>query len=141
MPEKEFVDGSIEKTIVSDRITANLDLFYSKIVKNLVGTLGKSQSGVINFIIKTWINDNLEDIKNVYGIDVAGIRREIISTKEDITKLNDIKNVIKEVARIKIDDLVELIEVNRANLLSLIINNNDKLNVVIDGDFISPKKD
>lgn len=141
MPEKEFVDGSIEKTIVSDRITANLDLFYSKIVKNLVGTLGKSQSGVINFIIKTWINDNLEDIKNVYGIDVAGIRREIISTKEDITKLNDIKNVIKEVARIKIDDLVELIEVNRANLLSLIINNNDKLNVVIDGDYISPKKD
>jgi len=141
MPEKEFVDGSIEKTIVSDRITANLDLFYSKIVKNLVGTLGKSQSGVINFIIKTWINNNLEDIKNVYGIDVAGIRREIISTKEDITKLNDIKNVIKEVARIKIDDLVELIEVNRANLLSLIINNNDKLNVVIDGDFISPKKD
>ncbi len=141
MPEKEFVDGSIEKTIVSDRITANLDLFYSKIVKNLVGTLGKSQSGVINFIIKTWINDNLEDIKNVYGIDVAGIRREIISTKEDITKLNDIKNVIKEVARIKIDDLVELIEVNRANLLSLIINNNDKLNVVIDGDFISPKKE
>ncbi len=141
MPEKEFVDDSIEKTIVSDRITANLDLFYSKIVKNLVGTLGKSQSGVINFIIKTWINDNLEDIKNVYGIDVAGIRREIISTKEDITKLNDIKNVIKEVARIKIDDLVELIEVNRANLLSLIINNNDKLNVVIDGDYISPKKD
>jgi len=141
MPEKEFVDDSIEKTIVSDRITANLDLFYSKIVKNLVGTLGKSQSGVINFIIKTWINDNLEDIKNVYGIDVAGIRREIISTKEDITKLNDIKNVIKEVKRIKIDDLVELIEVNRANLLSLIINNNDKLNVVIDGDYISPKKD
>ena len=141
MPEKEFVDDSIEKTIVSDRITANLDIFYSKIVKNLVGTLGKSQSGVINFIIKTWINDNLEDIKNVYGIDVAGIRREIISTKEDITKLNDIKNVIREVARIKIDDLVELIEVNRANLLSLIINNNDKLNVVIDGDFISPRKD
>ncbi len=141
MSEKEFVDDSIEKTIVSDRITANLDIFYSKIVKNLVGTLGKSQSGVINFIIKTWINDNLEDIKNVYGIDVAGIRREIISTKEDITKLNDIKNVIREVARIKIDDLVELIEVNRANLLSLIINNNDKLNVVIDGDFISPRKD
>lgn len=141
MPEKEFVDDSLEKTIVSDRITANLDIFYSKIVKNLVGTLGKSQSGVINFIIKTWINDNLEDIKNVYGIDVAGIRREIISTKEDITKLNDIKNVIREVARIKIDDLVELIEVNRANLLSLIINNNDKLNVVIDGDFISPRKD
>lgn len=141
MSEKEFVDDSVEKTIVSDRITANLDIFYSKIVKNLVGTLGKSQSGVINFIIKTWINDNLEDIKNVYGIDVAGIRREIISTKEDITKLNDIKNVIREVARIKIDDLVELIEVNRANLLSLIINNNDKLNVVIDGDFISPRKD
>lgn len=141
MLEKEFVDGSIVKTIVSDRITANLDLFYSKIVKNLVGTLGKSQSGVINFIIKTWINDNLEDIKNVYGIDVAGIRREIISTKEDITKLNDIKNVIKEVAKIKIDDLVELIEVNRANLLKLIIKNNDKLNVVIDGDYISPKKD
>ena len=82
-----------------------------------------------------------EDIKNVYGIDVAGIRREIISTKEDITKLNDIKNVIKEVKRIKIDDLVELIEVNRANLLSLIIHNNDKLNVEIDGDFICPKKD
>ncbi|GAH27931.1 unnamed protein product, partial [marine sediment metagenome] len=43
--------------------------------------------------------------------------------------------------RMKIDDLGELVGLNRSNLLKLIIKNNDKLNVVIDGDFISPKKE
>ncbi|MCK4280934.1 MAG: hypothetical protein KAX10_02370 [Candidatus Lokiarchaeota archaeon] len=129
------------------RIYATLESFYAKIVENLVGVFGKSHSGVINDIVKDWINEHMEELKNVYGIDVVGIRHELqwalVEKKaDDILKiLNEVKEVIKGIKRMKIDDLGELVGLNRSNLLKLIIKNNDKLNVVIDGDYISPKKD
>lgn len=133
--------------IETTRIYATLESFYAKIIENLVGVFGKSHSGVINDIVKDWINDHMEELKNVYGIDVEGIRHEIqwslVEKKADdiINILNDVKAILKETRRMKIDDLGELVGLNRSNLLKLIIKNNDKLRVVIDGDFISTKRD
>jgi hypothetical protein len=144
MPESNFIETK-EEISKTQRVTATLDLFYARVVENLVGVYGKSQSGVVNDIIKDWVNDHLNDLKNIYGIDVEGIRHEIqwslVEKKADdiLDILNEIKQILKGTKRMKIDDIGELVGLNRSNLLKLIIKNNDKLNVEIDGDFISPK--
>lgn len=126
----------------TDRISVTFELFYYKIIDQLVGVLSKSMSGVVNDIVKSWINDHLGELINNYRVDVAGIRHEVqmIDIEKDI---EDIKREIKDYlgisTKVRIDDLVESLGINRSSLLKIVKENNKELKAVIDGDYISPK--
>lgn len=52
-----------------------LDNYSKYVIEKLENIKGKSQSDVANFIIKDWIGDHLEELKE-YGITVANAKKE-----------------------------------------------------------------
>lgn len=49
---------------------------YTKyVIQKLIGIKGKSESDVVNFIIKDWIGDHLEELEK-YGISVKNAKKE-----------------------------------------------------------------
>jgi hypothetical protein len=49
---------------------------YTKfVIKNLIGIKGKSESEVASFLLKNWISDHLDELKE-YGITVEKARNE-----------------------------------------------------------------
>ena len=55
---------------------------YTKyVVQKLKRIKGKSESDVVNFIIKDWIGDHLEELKE-YGISVNNAKKEGYSAQE-----------------------------------------------------------
>jgi len=139
MPEKRPIEelDEIQKTT---RITATLGILQAKIVEALANKkYAKSQSAVVNKIIERWIDDHLEEIEKKWKVDVSHIMGEITTYEDDLQKLKEIKENIQGVKKIKIDDLAQVVEMNRANMLRLVIKNTNLLNAEIDGDYIIPK--
>jgi hypothetical protein len=136
----------------SVRITTTLDYIDAKIIENLQGALGNSQSSVINYIIKDWIKTNSEKIRLTYGIDIAGIRREIqsvikgIEIEEEIQKnvMTELQKRFKRIKKMKISSLAEMMSVHEQTLINIITLKGDELeekglNLEIDGDYIVKK--
>jgi hypothetical protein len=136
----------------SVRITTTLDYIDAKIIENLQGALGNSQSSVINYIIKDWIKTNSEKIRLTYGIDIAGIRREIqsvikgIEIEEEIQKnvMTELQKRFKRIKKMKISSLAEMMSVHEQTLINIITLKGDELeeqglDLEIDGDYIVKK--
>ncbi|MGV9199854.1 MAG: hypothetical protein ACOC44_13010 [Promethearchaeia archaeon] len=133
----------------SVRITTTLDYIDAKIVENLQGAFGNSQSSVIAYIVKEWIKSNSNMLRGTYGIDIAGIRREIQSAMkgEPIEKeveervFEDLMTRFKRIKRYNIEKLAELISVHPQTLIDIITLRGDELeeqglNLLIDGEFV-----
>ncbi|TXT61782.1 MAG: hypothetical protein BAJALOKI2v1_10052 [Promethearchaeota archaeon] len=136
----------------SVRITTTLDYIDAKIIENLQGALGNSQSSVINYIIKDWIKTNSDKIRLTYGIDIAGIRREIqavikgIEIEEEIQMnvMNELQKRFKRIKKMKISSLAEMMSVHEQTLVNIITLKGDDLeqkglDLEIDGEFIVKK--
>lgn len=52
-----------------------IDKYSKYVIKKLENIKGKSQSDVANFIIKDWIGDHLEELKE-YEISVKNAKKE-----------------------------------------------------------------
>ncbi|MFO8017621.1 MAG: hypothetical protein R6U96_03240 [Promethearchaeia archaeon] len=133
----------------SVRITTTLDYIDAKIVENLQGAFGNSQSSVISYIVKEWIKSNSEMLRQTYGIDIAGIRREIQSAMKGVPIEKEVEervfkallNRFKRIKRYNTEKLAELISVHPQTLIDLITLRGDALeekglNLIIDGDFV-----
>ncbi len=54
----------------SYKIQGNVEAYTSFVVNELVGIKGRNPSDVVAFIVKDWIGDHREELKE-YGIDVS----------------------------------------------------------------------
>ena len=146
-PETE-VQADEEELSKTVRRTTTLDYVDSKIIENLIGTFGSSLSGVISYIIKDWVKTNSEMLRLSYGVDIAGIRHELKSTKE-ITVEDQIQNRLfedlpmrfKRMKKYNSEKLATLLNVHPQTLIDFITLKGDDLekiglNLQIDGDFV-----
>ena len=147
-PETE-VQADEEELSKTVRRTTTLDYVDSKIIENLIGTFGSSLSGVISYIIKDWVKTNSEMLRLSYGVDIAGIRHELKSTKE-ITVEDQIQNRLfedlpmrfKRMKKYNSEKLATLLNVHPQTLIDFITLKGDDLekiglNLQIDGDYIT----
>ena len=142
LPDEEDVGKSV-------RITTTVDYIDSKIIENLQGTFGNSNSSVISHIIKDWIKTNSEKLTKDYGIDIAGFRREIQSKfmgaeiDEEVRArvLEELPQKLKRIKKHNIDKLADHLRIHRKTLEHIIMNEGDELEkagiiLIIDGEFI-----
>jgi hypothetical protein len=61
--------------MVNKGFSVYLDNYSKYVIEKLDGIKGKSQSDVANFIIKDWIGDHLEELKE-YGISVTNAKKD-----------------------------------------------------------------
>ena len=61
--------------MVNKGFSIYLDNYSKYVIEKLDDIKGKSQSDVANFIIKDWIGDHIEELKE-YGISVANAKKE-----------------------------------------------------------------
>jgi len=146
MVPEENIEPEVEEP--TKRITTTLTLVYSKIIENLVGTFGKSQSAVISQIIFDWVKSNSDMLTNSYGIDIAAIRREYqpteeISVDEQIQNrlFKDLPLRFKRIKKFNTEKFAKLLSVHPQTLIDFITIKGDELessglNLEIDGDFI-----
>lgn len=59
----------------SNGFSIYLDKYSKYVIQKLIDIKGKSQSDVTNFIIKDWIGDHLDELKE-YGISVKNAKNE-----------------------------------------------------------------
>ncbi|UCF12299.1 MAG: hypothetical protein JSW06_09700 [Thermoplasmatales archaeon] len=59
----------------SNGFSIYLDKYSKYVICQLIDIKGKSQSDVTNFIIKDWIGDHFEELKE-YGITVKNAKKE-----------------------------------------------------------------
>jgi len=138
-------EEEIPKTV---RMTTTLDYIDSKIIENLIGTFGSSQSGVISYIIKDWVKTNSDMLRLSYGVDIVGIRHELQSTKEIVIEdqiqkrlFKDLPLRFKRMKKYNYEKLALLLNVHPQTLIDFITLEGDRLekmglNLIIDGDFI-----
>ena len=143
--EKEVKDEELPESI---RISTTVDYIDSKIIDNLRGTFGNSRSSVISYIIKDWVKSNTDTLIK-YGIDIAGMRKEIKSAKKGIVIEEEIQKHIfeglevrfKRMKKYNLEKLAELLSVHVQTLIDFITLKGDELeksglNLQIDGDYI-----
>jgi len=143
--EKEKKEIGLPESI---RISTTVDYIDAKIIDNLRGTFGNSRSSVISYIIKDWVKSNTDTLIK-YGIDIAGMRKEIKSSKKEIKIEEEIQKHIfeglelrfKRIKRYNIEKLAELLSVHVQTLIDFITLKGDDLekvglNLQIDGDYI-----
>jgi len=135
MSSKEADTSTEEELRKSVRMTTTLEYIDARIIENLLGTFGNSQSGVINYIIKDWVKTNSNMLRMSYGIDIAGIRRESRSIIKGIELEEEIlSKVIEELLirfkRIKsynIEKISVLLSIHPETLINIITLKGDEL--------------
>ena len=147
-PETE-VQADEEELSKTVRRTTTLDYIDSRIIKSLIGTFGSSLSRVISYIVKDWVKTNSDMLRLSYGIDIAGIRHELQSSKEIVIdeeiqkRLNDdLLLRFKRIKKYNVEKLATLLKVHPQTLIDFITIKGDELekiglNLQIDGDYIT----
>ena len=98
------------------RITVNLEEIDYQIIDTLEGVIANSKSSVIYQMIKEWINQNSDHIMSMWGIDFAGIRRQVVAEAKGLSIKKELDELDKEV----INQLPELFEtINSISALEL----------------------
>lgn len=149
MAPENNVDSIEEELPKSSRITTTLDYIDAKIIEYLQGAFGNSQSAVINYIVKDWIKSNSDMLRLSYGIDIAGIRREVQSAIKGIEIGVEIQQKVfkelqirfKRIKKMDIKTLSELLSVHPQTLMDIITIKGDELekeglNLTIDGEYV-----
>jgi len=144
---------SKEEKISKKRIAINIDEIYSVIINNLKEILGRSASSVVKFIIKEWIIQNSERIKNTYEIDLPGIKRQVLAKRVGLEidkELNPLaRSIIKElpelfetIKSISAKELAEILNIDQKSLIKTILFHPKELqkiglNITYDKGFLS----
>ena len=149
MAPENNADSMEEALPKSSRITTTLDYIDAKIIENLQGAFGNSQSAVINYIVKDWIKSNSDMLRLSYGIDIAGIRREVQSAIKGIEidvqiqqkVFKELQIRFKRIKKMDIKTLSELLSVHPQTLTDIITIKGDELekeglNLTIDGEYV-----
>lgn len=146
-PEAE-TQADEEEPSKTIRRTTTLDYIDSKIIENLIGTFGRSRSGVISYIIKDWVKTNSDMLRLSYGLDIVSIRHELQSAKEIVIAeqiqerlFKDLPVRFKRMKRFNTEKLGTLLNVHPQTLIDFITIKGDELeklglNLQVDGDFI-----
>ena len=120
------------------RITVNLEDIDFKVIEALEGVIASSFSSVINQMIREWINQNSERIMKMWGIDLAGIRRQVqaevkgLSIKKELEQLdkeiiNQLPELFETINSINAAKLAEILEVNERTLENVIFGHRKEL--------------
>jgi len=120
------------------RITVNLEQIDYKIIEALEGVIANKKASVIYQMIKEWINQNSDRIMKTWGIDLAGIRKEVLAEtkglpiKEELQKLdieiiNQLPKLFKTINSIEVEELAEILEINQRTLKKVIFGYRDEL--------------
>ena len=64
-------------SFMSNQMSVYTEPYTEFVMEMLVGIKGKSKSDVANFILKEWISDHMDELKE-YGITVEKARKEKI---------------------------------------------------------------
>jgi len=137
-PDNEKKGKVPDITLPKERVTINIDKIDLEIVNNLVGVIGNSKSSVIYQMVKDWINENTEKIMNVWDIDLAGIRRQVLAEvkgvkiekeMEDLERklLKELPAVLKSIESIELTELAKDLKVNQRTIKNLIYYHSDEL--------------
>ncbi|KKN52279.1 hypothetical protein LCGC14_0614420 [marine sediment metagenome] len=135
-PNTEIINQEID--LESKRITVSVDEVTEKIIENLIGVKGRSKSSVIYQIIRDWIEDNSELIRNNWGINFAAIRRQVISkykevpVKKELTEseshvIRRLAELFKTIKSISADELAEELDIDAKTLRKIIFTNTQEL--------------
>lgn len=149
----EKKNKSKEKHIRKKRITINIDEIYSVIINSLKGILGRSTSSIVYFIIRQWITQNSEMIRNTYNVDLPGITRQVLAERlglEIDKELNTLaRSIIEElpelfetIKSISAKELAEILNIDQKSLIKTILLHPKELqkiglNIIYDRGFLS----
>lgn len=120
------------------RITVNLETIDYKIVEALEGVIANKKASVIYQMIKEWINQNSDRIMKTWGIDLAGIRKEVLAEtkglpiREELDKLDkevlsQLPGLFETIKSISVEELSEILEVNQQTLKKVIFGYREEL--------------
>ena len=113
------------------RITVNLEQIDFKIISALEGVIANKKASVIYQMIKEWINQNSDRMMKTWGIDLAGIRREVLAEtkglpiREDLQKLDreiidELPKLFETIKSINVEELAQILEINQQTLKKVI---------------------
>jgi len=120
------------------RITVNLEEIDYQIIDTLEGVIANSKSSVIYQMIKEWINQNSDRIMSMWGIDLAGIRRQVVaetkglSIKKDLDELdkeviNQLPELFETINSISARELAKILDINETSLKRIIFGHRQEL--------------
>ena len=120
------------------RITVNLEDIDFKVIEALEGVIASSLSSVVNQMVREWINQNSERIMKMWGIDLAGIRRQVqaetkgLSIKKELEELdkeiiNQLPELFETITSINASKLAELLDINEKTLERVIFGHRKEL--------------
>ena len=120
------------------RITVNLEPIDVKIIEALEGVIAKKKASVIYQMMKEWVNQNSERIMNTWGIDLAGIRREVLAETKGLPIKEELQNLEREIIdqlpklfetikSINVEELAQILEINQQSLKKVIFGYRDEL--------------
>ena len=58
-----------------DKVQVYTEKYTKYVIQELIGIKGKSESDVVNYILKDWIGDHIEELKD-YDISVKNARSD-----------------------------------------------------------------
>lgn len=113
------------------RITINLEPIDYKIIDALEGVIANKKASVIYQMIKEWINQNSDRIMKTWGIDLAGIRKQVLAETKGLPIKDELDRLDKEILvqlpglfdtikSISVEELSEILEVNQQTLKKII---------------------
>ena len=120
------------------RITVNLEQIDFKIIEALEGVIANKKASVIYQMIKEWINQNSDRIMKTWGIDLTGIRREVLAEtkglpiKEALQKLDreiidQLPKLFETIKSINVEELAQILEINQQTLKKVIFGYREEL--------------
>ncbi len=118
----------------TERTTITLSNYHMNIIKSLKGIKGNTAASVITGIISSWIDQNLQEIKE-------HLQMKKLMLPPSVEEINEkVSSILKNSVKLNIDDLSKACGIDRQLIIGNISKLSDKFNIIIDGDFIIKKK-
>ncbi len=118
----------------TERTTITLSNYHMNIIKSLIGIKGNTAASVIAGVIASWIDQNLQEIKEHLQMK----KLMLPPSEEEINK--KLKLIMENFEKLKIDDLAKLCKIDRQLIIENIAYWSKKYNIIISGDFVIKKK-
>lgn len=118
----------------TERTTITLSHYHMNIIKSLIGIKGNTAASVIAGIISSWIDQNLQEIKEHFQMKNIMLP----PSEEEINK--KLESIMENFEKLKLDDLAKLCKIDRQLIIENISYWSKKYNIIISGDYIIKKK-
>jgi len=63
---------------MSERLSVYTEKYTKYVIQRLVGIKGKSESDVVNFILKDWIGDHIEELEKMNITVKSAIKKGVL---------------------------------------------------------------